>query len=104
MKCPACGKENPAGEQYCVDCGSDLSVQPAAPAAASTAGAPVDASGGSLAMSDEEFQRLLRTPPVSTCPHCGAPAPATGNYCDSCGEPLTSNASGASTAAGAAAG
>src|SRR5579871_2298915 len=96
MKCPSCGKENPAGEQYCLDCGSDLSAAPAATAgtpapatqSAGGAGAPAGAAGDSLAMSDEEFQRLLHTPP-RTCPHCGAPAPASGNFCDNCGEPLT---------------
>src|SRR5579885_3636811 len=92
MKCPACGKENPAGEQFCLDCGSDLNAAPA-PAAATAApsgGASPAASGGGLAFSDEEFQRMLQTPPQpTTCPHCGAAAPLSGQYCDNCGQPLT---------------
>src|SRR5581483_7573992 len=91
MKCPACGKENPAGEQYCLDCGSDLNAAPA-PAAASAApsGGASPASGSGLAFSDEEFQRMLQTPPQpTTCPHCGAAAPVSGQYCDNCGQPLT---------------
>ncbi|HLZ71642.1 MAG TPA: FHA domain-containing protein [Dehalococcoidia bacterium] len=93
MKCPACGKENPAGEQYCLDCGSDLSAAPAA-AAATIAGASgagsSPAGAGSLAYSDAEFQRMLQTPPTpTTCPHCGAAAPVSGAFCDNCGQPLT---------------
>ncbi len=102
MKCPACGKENPAGEQYCLDCGSDLNAAPA-PAAATAApsgGASPAASGGGLAFSDEEFQRMLQTPPQpTTCPHCGAAAPVSGQFCDNCGQPLTQQAAGAAPAA-----
>ncbi|HEY7294088.1 MAG TPA: zinc ribbon domain-containing protein [Dehalococcoidia bacterium] len=100
MKCPACGKENPAGEQYCLDCGSDLNAAPA-PAAASTAagGGASPAAGGSLAYSDEEFQRMLQTPPTpTTCPHCGAAAPVSGAYCDNCGQPLTEQPAAATPA------
>ena len=31
MKCPSCGKDSPTGEQYCLDCGSDLSAVPLPP-------------------------------------------------------------------------
>jgi hypothetical protein len=49
-------------------------------------------------MSDEEFQRLLKTPPAPTaCPHCGAAAPAGGAFCDNCGEPLQAEAAAATT-------
>lgn len=39
-QCPSCGADNPAGEQYCVDCGANLgpaSAPPAAPVAAAPA-------------------------------------------------------------------
>lgn len=92
MKCPHCGKDNPASEQYCLDCGGDLAAAPVAGAQPHGAGVATPAAapaGGSLAMSDEEFQRLLNTPPPATkCPHCGAAAPADGTFCDNCGEPL----------------
>lgn len=100
MKCPACGKENPAGEQYCLDCGSDLSAAPA-PAAASAApsGGASPASSGGLAFSDEEFQRMLQTPAQpTTCPHCGAAAPVSGQFCDNCGQPLTAQPAAATPA------
>jgi predicted component of type VI protein secretion system len=106
MKCPNCGKENPAGEKFCLDCGSDLSA-PAASTPVSGA-APVAApagAAGSVAMSDEEFQRLLNSPPAArTCPHCGAAAPASGSYCDSCGQPLDAQPAPAGAASAAAAG
>ncbi|GEM_PF-1046525 len=103
MKCPACGKENPAGEQYCLDCGSDLNAA-AAPAAATSAGSsgasPAAAGGSPLAYSDEEFQRMLQTPPApTTCPHCGAAAPVSGTFCDTCGQPLTEQPPAAAPAA-----
>src|SRR5690348_16795309 len=101
MKCPACGKENPAGEQYCLDCGSDLNAA-AAPAAASAAprGGGSPAASGGLAFSDEEFQRMLQTPPQpTTCPHCGAAAPVSGQFCDNCGQPLTEQPAAAAPAA-----
>jgi hypothetical protein len=104
MKCPNCGKENPAGEQFCLDCGSDLTAQPASAGAPAVAAQPPSAASTPYAMSDEEFQRLLNSPPARTCPHCGAPAPATGNYCDHCGEPLDATAgTAASTPAAASA-
>lgn len=106
MKCPACGKENPAGEQYCLDCGADLSTKPAAAAgAAPPAGGASGTAGESLAMSDAEFQRLLKTPPApATCPHCGAAAPAGGTFCDNCGESLSAAPAAASVSSAPAAG
>jgi predicted nucleic acid-binding Zn ribbon protein len=102
MKCPACGKENPAGEQYCLDRGSDLNAAPA-PAAATAApsgGANPASAGSGLAFSDEEFQRLLQTPPQPIiCPHCGAAAPLSGQFCDNCGQPLSQQAATATPAA-----
>jgi pSer/pThr/pTyr-binding forkhead associated (FHA) protein/predicted nucleic acid-binding Zn ribbon protein len=99
MKCPSCGKENPAGEQYCLDCGAELAAT-TTPAAASAQPA-----GGSLAYSDEEFQRLLnqQTPAAApkTCPHCGTAAPAGGQFCDNCGEPLDAPAQPAASPADA---
>ena len=96
MKCPSCGKENPVGEQYCLDCGAELAATPA-PAAASAQPA-----GGSLAYSDEEFQRLLnqQAPAAApkVCPHCGTAAPAGGQFCDNCGEPLDAPAQPAAAA------
>ncbi|MHB8576836.1 MAG: FHA domain-containing protein [Dehalococcoidia bacterium] len=111
MKCPSCGKENPASEQYCLDCGSDLSAAPAAStgmhATATPAGATPAAGGApaqSVAMSDEEFQRLLNSPPgTQKCPHCGADAPAGGTFCDNCGESLAATPAGATSGASAAA-
>jgi len=101
MKCPACGKENPTGEQFCLDCGSDLSA--AAPAQAPATAASPAAGATPLAMSDEEFQRLLNTPAASKpCPHCGAAIQAGGTFCDSCGEPLTAIPGGIGDGAAAA--
>src|SRR5262245_17272043 len=108
MRCPSCGKENPASEQYCLDCGSDLSAAP--PPAGQSAAQPAggQAAGGaapqSLAMSDEEFQRLLHTPPAETkCPDCGAAAPQGGTFCDTCGEPLAAAPADQAAATGIAA-
>jgi predicted nucleic acid-binding Zn ribbon protein len=100
MKCPSCGKENPAGEQYCLDCGAELSA-----AAASATPAPnLQPAGSSLAFSDDEFQRLLaQQAPApagpTVCPHCGAAAPQGGQFCDNCGEPLTAPPAVATTPA-----
>lgn len=88
MKCPSCGKENPPGEQYCLDCGDDLTAAPVAPAA--------PAGNTPLAIPDDEFQRMLSSPPPpKSCPHCGAVAPAGGAFCDNCGEPLAGGAAAA---------
>lgn len=68
MKCPSCGRENPHGEQYCLDCGQDLTAAPAAPTAATAA-----------AISDEEFQQMLASPPApESAAHTDATVDAVG--------------------------
>ena len=100
MKCPSCGKDNPAGEKFCLDCGADLSAQPVPVVAASGA----TSGAGSLAWSDDEFKRLLNTPPPpQNCAHCGASVPAGGTFCDNCGEPLQAPAQAAQVASATAA-
>ncbi len=73
MNCGNCGRQNPGGALYCLDCGQKLreTTQATAPAAAASAfGAPAPEARAPL-----------------TCPRCGTPANPAALYCGVCGLP-----------------
>lgn len=49
VACAICGKENPAGVEYCEDCGAALNATASAPAPALVDGAPEQSPGGAVA-------------------------------------------------------
>lgn len=73
MNCSSCGRENPDGVTYCLDCGRKLEQVEVSPAPEPVAN-PVETPS-----SPRERMR---------CPKCGAENPASMNFCKRCGTPL----------------
>lgn len=71
MKCPQCGKDNPADNKFCDNCGLDLSTAPATPA--QPAPAPPKPTAGTAQVN---------------CPSCQHPNPADSTFCEQCGASL----------------
>lgn len=77
IKCQICQHDNPAGAEYCEDCGASLSAS-AAPAGGATPSP--EAPPESIPMpepSPEAAAEMADTPPAATTPDAGAEIPAT---------------------------
>jgi pSer/pThr/pTyr-binding forkhead associated (FHA) protein len=75
MSCGNCGRQNPSGALYCLDCGQKLRD------GAATGGAS-GPTGGPFAAPAEPVRSI-----PAACPRCGTPANASALYCGVCGMP-----------------
>src|SRR5579864_3523431 len=89
-RCAVCGKMTPANEEFCLECGSPASAQPApaapAPPHAATA-QPSPSTTGSYPV-----VAAATAPPAQgapTCPKCGRPYREGARFCTNCGAPLS---------------
>lgn len=101
VRCPRCVTENPAGMNFCRNCGASLApistpsvaVAAAAPAApamqvdAHVEPAPAAVSPAGHGAPSQPAASTVRMPRRS-CPHCHAKTPAGFSFCQHCGKPL----------------
>jgi pSer/pThr/pTyr-binding forkhead associated (FHA) protein len=84
MTCGNCGRQNPNGALYCLDCGQKLRE-------GVTSGAPAGAPGGPFGASNGASAEPARPLP---CPRCGTATNPSALYCGVCGLPASEMASG----------
>lgn len=75
-KCPQCHHENPDTEEFCINCGMDLSAAPA-PAPAPPQPAPPSPQPSPPGPEPER-----------KCKACGSPLPPGARFCNQCGHPV----------------